>query len=120
MWWRLIWVAFVYLLLGAHFLRSGNPVLCAVFSLLPNLLFFRKMWINRLLQLILLGSVFAVWGVCSYHYVQTRVMFGAPWGRLAIIMTTVSLLTIAAAWCIEEINLRTIKHCHPDDNKLSD
>jgi hypothetical protein len=51
---RLLPVVISLLLLGAHFLRAGQTSLVVVSLVLLIPLFFRKSWVPRLIQLVLL------------------------------------------------------------------
>ncbi|QQX82026.1 hypothetical protein JK628_09555 [Shewanella sp. KX20019] len=99
MWWRILFISLAYLLLGAHFLRFGQNEACIAYALAPALLFIRSTWMTRLLQLALIVSAFLVWGVSGFEYVQTRILAEAPWYRLSIIMSSVVMFTLFAAWC---------------------
>jgi len=84
------------LLLGAHFFRSGS-ILIAAFSLLfPCVLFIRRVWAVRLVQLILaFGGI--EWAITLIHLVAERRLDGQPWIRLAIILGIVALFTGGSA-----------------------
>jgi len=84
------------LLLGAHFLRSGS-VLMAVFTLLfPFVLFIKRSWAARLVQLFLAFGVIE-WAITLLHLVAERRVDGQPWIRLAIILGIVVLFTGSSA-----------------------
>ncbi|GIU18312.1 hypothetical protein TUM4261_38960 [Shewanella sp. c952] len=99
MWWRIIFISLAYLLLGAHFLRFGQTEACIAYAIAPILLFIRATWVTRLLQLTLVVSAFLVWGTSAFEYVQMRMLAEAPWYRLSVIMTSVVVFTLFAAWC---------------------
>jgi len=81
-----------FLLLTAHFYRSGLVVLAAICVALLFLLFFRKTWIPRLFQfLLILGAL--EWLRSLYHFAAMRIAWDQPWTRLAIILGTVALFT---------------------------
>ena len=93
---RLLPVFISLLLLAAHFFRAGETV----FAVIPLLLFiplmFRQSWVPRLIQLaLLLGAI--EWFITLYNVAQIRIAHGMPWGRMAIILGAVALLTAASA-----------------------
>lgn len=89
---RLLPVFISLLLLSAHFFRSGETV----FAVLPVVLFipliFRKAWVPRLMQLVLLLGA-AEWLYTLVSVAQIRMQFGAPWVRMAVILGVVALFT---------------------------
>ena len=92
---RIISVILVFLLLGAQFLRSGNTFLMGVSVLTPCLLLVKKRWI------LLLGKWLAysgalVWTHTTFLLVRQRIMSGAPWGRMLLILLGVTALTFYA------------------------
>ena len=95
------------LVLGAHFLRYGNDIGLAL-SLAPiTLLFVRKPWAARVVQVILvLGAV--EWATTLVGLVQMRMAQGLPATRLAIILGTVIVVTAAAALLFETQTMKRI------------
>jgi hypothetical protein len=89
---RLLPVIFSFLLLAAHFYRSGGLALVTVSLLLPCLLFMRKSWVPRIIQLALLIGA-AEWLRTLWFIAQMRIQFDMPWTRLAIILGGVALFT---------------------------
>jgi hypothetical protein len=93
---RLLPVVLSVFLLGAHFLRQGLMPVVLLILLLPLLLFFKRAWIARLVQLILvLGAL--EWIRTMLILVDGRRSVGAPWTRLAIILLTVAVFTGCSA-----------------------
>ncbi len=89
---RLLPVILSFLLLGAHFYRAGLVSLTVLSVAVLVLLAFRKRWIPRLFQVLLLvGAV--EWLRTLYFFAAMRIAWGEPWTRLAIILGTVALLT---------------------------
>jgi len=89
---RLSPVVLSFLLLGAHFYRSGQVALSAICVSLLFLLFFRKSWIPRFFQLLLiLGAL--EWLRSLYYLAAMRIAWDQPWTRLAIILGAVALFT---------------------------
>ncbi|WP_076415466.1 hypothetical protein [Shewanella sp. UCD-KL12] len=99
MWWRILIISLAFILIGAHFLRFGYTITCAVFALAPLLLFIRHKIATRLLQIALLVCAVLVWGVSGFEYVQMRIGMEQPWLRLALIMSGVVAFTLLAAAC---------------------
>jgi hypothetical protein len=100
-------VALSLLVLGAHFMRYGNDI-GVVVSVAPiALLFVRKPWALRVIQVILvLGAI--EWATTLVGLVQMRTAQGEPWTRLAIILGTVIVVTIAAALLFETKTMKRI------------
>ena len=89
---RLIPVILSFALLAAHFYRAGHPVLSALCIGVLFLLFFRKSWVPRLFQVLLvLGAL--EWLRSLYYFAAMRIAWDQPWTRLAIIIGAVALFT---------------------------
>ena len=89
---RLLPVIISSLLLGAHFLRLGQPLLVVLSLLLPLILLFRQFWAVRLMQFyLILGTV--EWVRTLFFLVTERRAEGQPWSRLVIIIGLVALFT---------------------------
>ena len=89
---RLIPVILSFLLLAAHFYRSGLVVPAAICVALLLLLIFRKPWVPKLFQLLLvLGAL--EWLRSLYYFAAMRIAWDQPWTRLAIILGAVALFT---------------------------
>ena len=86
--------------LGAHFMRYGNDV-GMVLSVAPiAVLFVRQPWAARVVQVVLVfGAV--EWTTTLVGLVQMRMAQGLPATRLAIILGTVIVVTLAAALLFE-------------------
>jgi len=94
-----------FLLLGAHFYRSGMLVLTGLCLAVLFLLFIRKSWVPRLFQvLLLLGAL--EWLRSMYFFIAMRIAWGEPWTRLAIILGTVALLTALSGLVFKNRKLR--------------
>jgi heme/copper-type cytochrome/quinol oxidase subunit 4 len=90
---RLLPVILSFLLLAAHFLRYGQYPLIAFSLLIPLLLFLKKKWVPRVIQVSLaLGA--AEWLRTMYFFVQVRQKMEMDWQRLAIILSLVALFTL--------------------------
>lgn len=89
---RLLPAIISFLLVGAHFSRDGQAFLMPIAFLFPFLLFIKKAWIPKLVQIGLwLASI--EWLRSMFEYIQTYDAMGKPWTRLAIILSSVALFT---------------------------
>jgi hypothetical protein len=93
---RVLPVILSFLLLGAHFLRSGHTVIAAACAALPLLLLLRRAWVPRLVQVLLLLAALE-WLRTLYLLAAMRIAWGEPWGRMALILGGVALLTALSA-----------------------
>lgn len=93
--------------LGAHFLRWGNEAGVAV-SLAPiALLFVRRPWAARVVQVVLaLGAI--EWAITLYELWQLRMAQGMPAARMAIILAVVMLLTAVSVLLFETQTMKRI------------
>jgi len=89
---RLLPVILAFGLLAAHFSRANMPPAVVVSLITPFLLLIRKPWIARSIQILLLIGALE-WIRSMFGYIQVRKEIGEDWGRLAIILLTVALLT---------------------------
>ena len=88
------------LLLAAHFSRNNLTVLSVIFLFLPLLLIIKKLWVKRVIEIILYaGSV--SWIVAIFHYAKVRTLNGQSWTRLAIILGAVALFTLFSGLLFE-------------------
>jgi len=89
---RLLPVILAFGLLAAHFSRANMFPAVIVSLVTPFLLLIRSPWIARSIQvLLLLGA--GEWIRAMFGYINVRKEIGEDWGRLAIILVTVALLT---------------------------
>jgi hypothetical protein len=93
------------LVLGAHFLRRGDLSLVVVCLGLLGLLFVRRLWAARLVQLALLAGAFE-WLRTLAQLLSARRAAGEPWVRLVAILGGVALLAVAGAALFETRRLR--------------
>lgn len=85
-------------LLGAHFWRAGGwPLVAACAALMPVALLAQRRWLQRLVQAALVAGTLE-WLWTAFRIAQQRDALGAPWGRMALILGAVALLTATAAW----------------------
>ncbi len=109
---QLLPVVVSLLLLGAHFLRSGNLVLVALALVLVGLLGVRRRWAARLVQVALvLGAL--EWARTLDVLVAWRSEAGRPVTRLAVILGSVTLLTVLSALVFRTERLRRVYKLDP-------
>ena len=89
---RLLPVLFSFLLLAAHFSRSGMFPLVILSLIVPLLLFIKRKWVPLLMQILLLAGALE-WIRSMLLYIEMRKAIGDDWIRLAIILSVVALLT---------------------------
>ncbi len=112
---RLLPVILAFALLAAHFSRADMLPAVIVSLVIPLLLLFRKPWIARSVQILLLIGALE-WIRSMFGYINVRKEIGEDWGRLAIILVTVALLTACSALVFRGKSLK--KRYHLDDSKL--
>lgn len=83
------------LLIGAHFLRSGNFFVAAISLLLAMALCIREPLIARTAQVALFLAT-AEWAHVAFTLVSARLEAGLPWTKLAIILGAVAALSLAS------------------------
>jgi hypothetical protein len=93
------------LVLGAHFLRRDDLGLVVACLLLVGLLFVRRLWAARLLQLALLAGAFE-WVRTLAQLLPARRAAGEPWVRLVAILGGVALVAVLGAALFETRRLR--------------
>jgi hypothetical protein len=93
------------LVLGAHFLRRGDLGLVAACLALLGLLFVRRSWAARLVQLALLAGALE-WLRTLAQLLPMRRAAGEPWVRLVAILGGVALLALLGAALFETRRLR--------------
>ena len=109
---RLIPVILSFLLLVAHFYRSGQVILAAICVALLFLLFFRESWIPKLFQfLLVLGAL--EWLRSLYNFAAMRIAWDQPWTRLAIILGAVALFTALSGLVFRSKTLHA-RYCRKD------
>ena len=106
---RLLPVILAFGLLAAHFSRADMLPAVIVSLATPFLLLIRKPWIARSVQiLLLLGAL--EWIRSMFGYINVRKEIGEDWGRLAIILVTVALLTACSALVFRGKSLKKRYH----------
>lgn len=89
-------VVISFLLMGAHFLRSGHLFFVALSFVFIGLLFVKRPLIARLVQVILVLAT-VEWIYTAFVFASLRMENGLPWIRLVIILGGVALFTLASA-----------------------
>ena len=93
------------LVLAAHFLRFGSLVLVVASLALVVLMFVRRSWAARLIQVgLVLGALEWLWTLV--FLVGARRQSGQPFIRLAVILGAVTALTGASTLCFRGRALR--------------
>ncbi|HJV39478.1 MAG TPA: hypothetical protein VJ528_11610 [Geothrix sp.] len=91
---------FALLMLGAHFLRSGEMLLVLLcLALLVPLFVPRPAAQATVRWALALGALVWLWTLVQG--VRQRLAFGEPWLRLAFILGAVALFTGWAAWLLQ-------------------
>jgi hypothetical protein len=82
--------------LGAHFMRYGNWIGVFGSLLVIALLFVRRPWAARAIQVVLLLGALE-WAHTLYELVQIRAAHGQPFMRMAVIIGVVQTVTLLSA-----------------------
>lgn len=99
------------LVLGAHFLRAGSPLLTLGALGTLVLLFVRRRWAARAVQAVLvLGAL--EWVRALVVLTGERMSEGLPYGRLVVILGVVATITAASALAFRG---RTLRHWYRTD-----
>ncbi len=109
----LIPVILSYLLMAAHFLRGGHPLVAYLLVGAPLLLLIKKKWVMRVVQLGLLYGVY-VWADTAILLVRIRAAHGMPATRLGIILGSVALFTLLGAAILQ---LKRIRRRYESDTQ---
>ncbi len=89
---RVILLSFSFLLLAAHFSRIGMTAMSIISLLIPFLLFIKKRWVLIFIQVACYTAALE-WVRTIFSYIKIREEYGEAWGRLAIILGAVALVT---------------------------
>lgn len=96
---RALPVALSALVLAAHFYRARQMPLVALSLALPLLLLVRERWSARAVQAgLVLGAL--EWVRTLAFFAGQRMEAGRPWGRLAVILGVVAVLTALSALAV--------------------
>ena len=100
-------IVLALLLLAAHFLRYGNTVIVVGIAALSGLLFVRRAWAARIIQLVLVAGT-VEWLRTLAMLVQERMALGAPYLRMAVILGLVAAVTAFAALLFQSKELKAL------------
>jgi hypothetical protein len=101
----LVLVVLSALLLGAHFLRSGDYAGVAASLMVPALLFARSAWAVRVTQAGLLAAA-GIWVATAVQTASLRLESGQPWARMAVILGAVAVVSVAGAVMLQVPSVR--------------
>jgi len=104
---RVLPVILSFLLLAAHFSRGDLFVFSIVALLIPFLLFIKKIWVARTIQLLLLAGA-VEWIRAMFVYIGIRKSIGDDWTVLAIILSVVAVVTLASGLVFQSKSLKKI------------
>lgn len=104
------------LLLAAHFLRYGEKLAVAGALVLLGLLFVRKPWVARTIQVALLAAT-AEWLRTLLQLALERVHAGVPYARMVAILSVVTLLALAGALVFQTSRIGRIYGLRPAEDK---
>ena len=97
------------LLLGAHFLRSGEIAVAALCLAAPLLFLWKNRWSLMLLQFLAYAAA-GTWIAVAIQLMQLRQQSGQPWTAAVIILGSVALFTLLAGLLL---NSRAIRQRYP-------
>jgi hypothetical protein len=93
------------LFLAAHLLHGGLLPLAVLAVLLVGLLWIRRPWAARVVQVVLLLAT-VEWILTTLSLAQVRLQHGQPYLRLTLILGAVTAFTLLAAWVFQRPSLR--------------
>ncbi len=103
--WLLAPAGLSLVVLGAHFLRSGHLALVAAALVLIGLLFVRRPWAGRTVQVALvLGAL--EWVRTTLVLTGERASMGRPFGRMVVILGAVAAVCAGSAWLLRAGRVR--------------
>jgi len=95
------------LVLGAHFLRYGSYIGVLGALLFIALLFLRRPWVARVMQVVLvLGTL--EWLRTMYEIAQIRFLHGQPFGRMLVILGIVAAVAFCSALLFQSKTLKAV------------
>lgn len=94
-------------LLGAHFMRYGNSIGVLGSLALIALLFVRRPWVARLMQVVFIVGA-AEWVRTLFALSQVRAALGEPATRMIIILGVVAAATFCSALLFQTTRLKRI------------
>jgi len=98
------------LLLGAHFLRSGEIAVVALCVGAPLLFLYRRRWSLILLQFLAYGAS-GSWLITAVLLVRDRQQSAQPWTLAALILFAAALLSLVAGLLLHS---NRIKERYPE------
>lgn len=102
---KLLPVIISFLLLAAHFYRTGPMMLARLSLALLILLLLGEAWVARVIQVaLILGSV--EWLRTLYFIARERIALDQSWARMAIILGAVALFTALSSLVFRSKTLR--------------
>lgn len=102
---RLLPVVISFLLVAAHFFRSGQLIFVILMLCMPLLMLVRKSWVPVVIQVVLLLAA-VEWLRTLINIAQLRMHSGEPWVRMAVILAAVALFTAASGLVLRHAALR--------------
>lgn len=106
---RIVPIILAAILVAAHFLRIYSILSMVLCLLAPFLLFIKKRWSIVTLQLLTIPAAF-IWLMTLLGIIQERILEERSWTASAIILGTVTVFTLWAAWLL---NSPKIKEHYP-------
>ena len=101
------------LVLGAHFMRYGYTIGVVGALALTGLLFIRRPWVARLVQIVLaLGAL--EWIRTLYVLARWRAAQGEPFIRMIVILSVVAAITLGSALLFQSAALKGIYRLNGD------
>jgi len=104
---RFIPVILSFLILAAHSSRADSNIIAVLILIMPFLLFIKKAFIARIIQIALIAGA-AEWIKAMFYYIDIRKETGEDWTRLAIILSAVSLFTLLSALIFQTKSMKKI------------
>ena len=102
---RLLPVLISFLLVAAHFFRSGQLILVTLALCIPLLLLVRQSWVPWVIQVVLLLAAIE-WLRTLINIAQLRMHTGEFWMRMAVILGAVALFTAASGLVLRSAALQ--------------
>lgn len=103
--WLLAPAGLSLLVLGAHFLRSGHLVLVVLALVMIGLLFVRRPWAGRTVQVALVVGALE-WVRTTLVLAGERASMARPFGRMVVILGAVAGVCALSAWLIRGPRVR--------------
>jgi ferredoxin len=88
------------LLLAVHHFRGDEPGLIGLWLTVPFALFFKRRWVDKAVQLVMLAGAFE-WAVTVDTVIALRQLVGLPYERTAYILGGIAVLTAVSGLLLE-------------------